>query len=70
MLQSLHEAAGTMKKRFPRIIIEASGGIDETNIVGYCGPDVDVISTSKLVQGYPAVDFSLKILRDSKQVST
>ena len=47
----------------PDVVVEASGGIDEENISSYCVQDVDVISTSKLIQGYPAVDFSLKIIK-------
>lgn len=53
-----------MKSDFPKLIIEASGGITEENIVTYCDKNVDVISLSRLTQGYDVVDFSLKIRKD------
>ena len=62
-MQNLMSAAKTLKSQFPYVVVEASGGIDEENISSYCVQDVDVISTSKLIQGYPAVDFSLKIIK-------
>uniref|UniRef100_A0A6F9DPH9 Nicotinate-nucleotide pyrophosphorylase [carboxylating] n=1 Tax=Phallusia mammillata TaxID=59560 RepID=A0A6F9DPH9_9ASCI len=61
--QDLHTAAKAFKKDFPDKLVEASGGITQENLVKYCSPFVDIISTSKLVQGYPVVDFSLKIAR-------
>lgn len=54
-------AASQLKSEFPHIILEASGGITEETISSFCTPNIDVISTSKLTQGYPVVDFSLKI---------
>ncbi|XP_076823444.1 nicotinate-nucleotide pyrophosphorylase [carboxylating]-like [Clavelina lepadiformis] len=63
--ENLMSAAKTLKSQFPYVLVEASGGIDEENISSYCVQDVDVISTSKLIQGYPAVDFSLKIIKKS-----
>jgi len=62
-LQDLHEAAQSLKKSFPQVIVEASGGIDEDNLSLFCGPHIDIISSSRLTQGYSTVDFSLKILR-------
>lgn len=55
-----------MKKQFPHVIIEASGGITEDNLVQYCILDVDVISISRLVQGYSIVDLSMKIQKPGK----
>eukprot|EP00930_Biecheleria_cincta_P023841 TRINITY_DN17147_c0_g1_i1.p1 TRINITY_DN17147_c0_g1~~TRINITY_DN17147_c0_g1_i1.p1 ORF type:complete len:293 (-),score=51.78 TRINITY_DN17147_c0_g1_i1:134-1012(-) len=56
----LHETAACLKREFPHIILEASGGIEEGNIVDYTGPDIDVISKSWM-QSYEVIDFSLKI---------
>nr|XP_002128090.1 nicotinate-nucleotide pyrophosphorylase [carboxylating] isoform X1 [Ciona intestinalis] len=62
--EELHIAAAALKEMFPNVIIEASGGITEDNLASYCGPHVDVISSSKLVQGYSVVDYSLKIVKE------
>ena len=61
---ALHAAAEVLKKEFPLLIIEASGGISEETITGYFGPDVDVISLGSLTQGCSAVNFSLKIHKE------
>ena len=61
LVQALHSAAQTIKKQFPAILIEASGGVNEENIIQYTGPDIDIISLGSATQGYGSVDFSLKI---------
>lgn len=63
--EQLHAAAKHLKESYPHVIVECSGGIDEGNIEEYFGEYVDVISTSKLVQGYSCADFSLKIIKES-----
>lgn len=50
-----------LKRDFPHILIEASGGITEENGHQFAIETVDIISTSSLVQGYEAVDYSMKI---------
>jgi nicotinate-nucleotide pyrophosphorylase (carboxylating) len=60
-LRLQHKAAEQVKQRFPHIIMEASGGIREGNIRDYFSPHIDVISMGSLTQGYPVVDFSMKI---------
>ncbi|XP_052800634.1 nicotinate-nucleotide pyrophosphorylase [carboxylating]-like [Mya arenaria] len=62
--QALVDAAAKLKKEYPKLIIEASGGITEETIARYCDVNVDVISLSRLTQGYDVVDFSLKIRKD------
>lgn len=62
--QALSSAAVELKNRFPSLIIEASGGITEENLTEFCDKNVDVISLSRLTQGYSVVDFSLKIYRE------
>ena len=39
----------------------ASGGITPATLGQYVSPDVDVVSQGNLTQGYPCLDFSLKI---------
>lgn len=63
---ALHTAAADIKSCFPNVLIEASGGITEDTIGDFMGPNINVISMGKLTQGYPVVDFSLKIMKDGK----
>ena len=62
--EALHKAAEVLKQGFPRLLVEGSGGVKMENIVQYFGPHVDVISMGSLTQGYEAVNFSLKILKE------
>jgi nicotinate-nucleotide pyrophosphorylase (carboxylating) len=57
----LHKVAATVKERYPNVILEASGGITEATMASFMGPHIDVISRGSLTQGYPCLDFSLKI---------
>ncbi|XP_023240445.1 nicotinate-nucleotide pyrophosphorylase [carboxylating]-like [Centruroides sculpturatus] len=59
------ETATKIKELCPRVNIEASGGITEENITDYAHPSVDVISCSRLIQGYKTIDFSMKIDKSS-----
>ncbi|KAK2747313.1 hypothetical protein FQN57_002211 [Myotisia sp. PD_48] len=42
-------------------LIEVSGGLNETNAVGFVCDDVDILSTSSIHQGVGIIDFSLKV---------
>ena len=55
--------APSLKKEFPQVLIEASGGITMANIKGFLHEDVDVISQGALTQGYSVLDFSMKLPR-------
>lgn len=57
-------AASSLKTSFPNTLIEASGGITEETLINFLLPEVDVVSLSRLTQGYDTVDFSLKIQKD------
>ena len=57
----LKEAAQHVKLKFPAVLIEASGGITESNMHEYMHPSIDIISRGSLTQGYPCIDFSLKV---------
>jgi len=58
----LKETAALVKSQYPHVVIEASGGITTETLEEYFSPHVDVISRGSLTQGYPALDFSLKIV--------
>ncbi|VDI17723.1 nicotinate-nucleotide pyrophosphorylase [carboxylating]-like [Mytilus edulis] len=62
--EALKEAATVLKSKFENTLIEASGGVTEETLSQYLLPEVDVVSLSRLTQGYDTVDFSLKIQKD------
>ncbi|CAK6444971.1 unnamed protein product [Pipistrellus nathusii] len=62
--EELHPTAQALKARFPRVGVEASGGITLDNLPRFCGPHVDVISLGMLTQAAPALDFSLKLFAE------
>ena len=57
----LQKVAAEVKGKYPHVILEASGGITEETMGDYMVPDIDVISRGNLTQGYPCLDYSLKI---------
>lgn len=59
--EDLKRDAALLKEQFPYLLIEASGGITPATMSNYLSPHVDVISQGRLTQGYPCLDFSLKI---------
>eukprot|EP00980_Cylindrotheca_fusiformis_P009912 scaffold2194_cov130-Cylindrotheca_fusiformis.AAC.8 len=59
---NLRKDAETFKKQFPNVLVEASGGITTETMPHFLSPNVDIVSQGKLTQGYPCVDFSLKIV--------
>lgn len=50
-----------IKKLYPHAIVEVSGGINESNVLQYNQPGIDVISMGSLTQDQQHIDFSLKI---------
>ena len=60
-VKALHEAARQLKDRYPSVLVEASGGVSESNVVEFLGPHVDVVSLGCATHGYAVVNFSLKI---------
>ena len=57
----LKKDAATFKTSYPHVLVEASGGITTNTMPDYLCPHVDIVSQGKLTQGYPCVDYSLKI---------
>ena len=62
----LHATAARLKARYPRVLIEASGGLrPDHTLANYMSPHIDVLSLGALTQGVPHIDFSLKIDRNN-----
>jgi len=61
--KDIGNAALKVKEKFPNVVVEASGGITQDTMHLFMDSHVDVISRGNLTQGYPCIDFSLKIQR-------
>ena len=57
----LIKVAAEIKKTWPHVIIEASGGITQEMMPDFFSPSVDIISQGALTNGYDTLDFSLKV---------
>jgi nicotinate-nucleotide pyrophosphorylase (carboxylating) len=57
----LRQDSATLKEKHPHVLIEASGGITIETMPDFLSPHVDIVSQGRLTQGYPCLDFSLKI---------
>jgi len=56
------------KSRFyGKILIEASGGITETNLLQYASSGVDIVSMGTLTNSVKALDISLEITKTNKK---
>ncbi|KAI5453937.1 nicotinate-nucleotide diphosphorylase (carboxylating) [Naganishia albida] len=72
----LHGCARRLKKEYGKegkgreFLIESSGGVVESGLVGRIGPDIDILSTSAVHQSVQHVDFSLKIQPKKKTAAT
>lgn len=61
MSQDAIEASKNLKSVHPKVLIEVSGGVTEDNVLSYASEFIDIVSMSCLVQGYPTIDFSMKV---------
>lgn len=59
--EELKKVADDIKKKWPHVIVEASGGITLETMPAYMSPSVDIISQGSLTNGYDTLDFSLKV---------
>ena len=59
--EELKVDATKIKKQYPSVIIEASGGITYDTMDQYVCDAVDIISRGDLTHGYSCLDYSLKI---------
>lgn len=64
--QAAKETAHELKKIFPHLTIEISGGITPDSLASYFSADVDVLSMSCLTQGYTCIDFSMKVVKKGR----
>jgi len=64
-LQKIREAITLLKKKGLRdkVLIEASGGINEQNILDYAATGVDVISLGEITGSVKALDISLEVTK-------
>lgn len=53
-----------IKEHTPHVLVEVSGGITKDNLQSFAISTVDVISMGYLTQGYPSIDFSLRVIVD------
>ena len=60
---ALIDDAKILKQSYPKVMVEASGGITKSTISDYFSPFVDIVSSGSLTAGYSIVDFSMKIKR-------
>ena len=44
-----------------RVILEASGGIEEENVKQYAKNEIDVISSGSLTHSYDSIDFNMRL---------
>jgi len=63
--QKIREAITLLKKKGLRdnILIEASGGIDEQNILEYAATGVDIVSLGEITDSVKALDVSLEVTK-------
>jgi len=61
-LETLREAVRRARKKNPRVILEASGGVSLENVREIAETGVDLISVGRLTHSAPAADLNLKIV--------
>ncbi len=66
--EKIEEAVQLLKRKKLRskILIEASGGITERNILRYAATGVDIVSLGEITQSARALDMSLEVVRVKK----
>jgi len=69
--EKIEEAIQLLKKKKLRnkIMIEASGGITERNILRYAAAGVDIVSLGEITQSAKALDMSLEVVKVRKKGS-
>jgi nicotinate-nucleotide pyrophosphorylase (carboxylating) len=58
------------RKLRSKVMIEASGGISEKNVLGFAATGVDVLSLGELTQSAKAMDISLEVVKVKKTEKT
>uniref|UniRef100_A0A5K3F1F3 Nicotinate-nucleotide pyrophosphorylase [carboxylating] n=1 Tax=Mesocestoides corti TaxID=53468 RepID=A0A5K3F1F3_MESCO len=57
--KDLGNFASQLKSSHPSVLIEASGNFDETTLRQFTLPNVDSLTSRKLYNGYPVLDFTV-----------
>jgi nicotinate-nucleotide pyrophosphorylase (carboxylating) len=67
--KQIKNACSILKKAgfYGKTLIEASGGITETNLLQYASSGVDIVSMGALTNSAKALDISLEITKTSKK---
>ncbi|MBM7559749.1 carboxylating nicotinate-nucleotide diphosphorylase [Marinitoga litoralis] len=63
--ENAKKTAKKLKEKYPNIIVEVSGGINEENYLNYVDDNIDIISMGKLTTEVKYIDFSLEIKSDN-----
>lgn len=63
--ENARKTAKKLKEKYPHIIVEVSGGINEENYLNYVDDNIDIISMGKLTTEVKYIDFSLEIKSDN-----
>jgi nicotinate-nucleotide pyrophosphorylase (carboxylating) len=63
--KQIKKALGTLEKRKlrSRVLVEASGGINEENVLTFAATGVDVLSMGEITQSARALDMSLEVVK-------
>lgn len=63
-VDQIKQAVELLKKKgfFGKVLLEASGGISENNILDYADTEVDILSLGELTHSVKALDISLEIV--------
>lgn len=69
--RQINEAINLLRKKRPRdkVLVEASGGITEQNVLEYASSGVDIVSLGEITHSVKALDMSLEITRVRKRHS-
>jgi nicotinate-nucleotide pyrophosphorylase (carboxylating) len=69
--RQINEAINLLRKKGPRdkVLVEASGGITEQNVLEYASSGVDIVSLGEITHSAKALDMSLEITRARKRHS-
>ena len=62
-IEDLGPMAERLRARFPRAVLEASGGFDQNNLAALASLPLDRVSVGALTHSSPALDFSLLLER-------
>jgi nicotinate-nucleotide pyrophosphorylase (carboxylating) len=67
--RQIEEALERLKKKKlrDRVLVEASGGINEKNVLEFAATGVDILSLGEITQNAKALDMNLKVVKVAKK---